>query len=76
MARVHRTQWLVTQDRGAYGEVFRVTDKASGRVFAIKKIDKFRVKQCNMATQICNEIRIMYEIKHKNIIRIFDHFES
>lgn len=66
----------MTQDQGAYGEVYRVTDKQSGRVFAIKKIDKFKVKMRGMVTQICNEIRIMYEIKHKNIVRIFDHFES
>jgi NUAK family SNF1-like kinase len=56
--------------------VHRVTDKYSGRVFAIKKIDKYKIKQHNMLSQIWTEISIMYQINHRNIVRMFDHFES
>lgn len=54
----------------------RVTDKYSGRVFAIKKINKHKIKAQNMLGQIWTEISIMYQINHRNIVRMFDHFES
>ena len=54
----------------------KVTLKSTKRVFAIKKIDKLKLFTQNMATQIANEVNIMYSIKHPNIVKIIDSFES
>lgn len=42
----------LTKEKGAYGEVHKVVEKASGRVFAIKKIDKNKIRQQGMVSQI------------------------
>ena len=53
-----------------------MTSKSTKRTFAIKKIDKAKLFSQNMGSQIANEVKIMYSIRHPNIVKIFDSFES
>lgn len=62
--------------QGAFGEVFKVRHKVSGKNFAIKVIQKKKIIEKRMLGQVRREIRIMYSINHPNIISLFSHFED
>lgn len=56
--------------RGAFSEVREVTDKASGTKYAMKIIDIEQSHAENVAVD--NEIQILKNLRHPNIIRLFD----
>jgi serine/threonine protein kinase len=62
--------------QGAFGKVFKVVHKVSKRVFALKIIDKKRIRKNSMEAQMQNEIKIMYSLNHPNVVRLFNHFED
>lgn len=61
--------------KGAFGEVRKATNIASGEVRAIKIIYK---QNCSRAEQerIFNEITIMKTLDHPNIVRIYEYFQD
>jgi serine/threonine protein kinase len=61
---------------GAFGSVYKVTHKVSKRVFALKVIEKTKIKKNKMENQIQNEVKIMYSLDNENIVRLFNHFED
>ena len=48
----------------------------TGRVFALKVIEKKLIKKAKMVNQVVNEIKIMYSLNHENIIKLVNHFED
>jgi len=50
--------------------------KKSGAIYAIKQMDKKRLKLSGMIEQVKTEIKIMYSLYHDNIIKLFNHFED
>jgi len=50
--------------------------KKSGEVYAIKSMNKQRLKASGMISQIKTEIKIMYSLAHENIIKLYNHFED
>ena len=61
---------------GAFGDVYRVRHKKTGENFAIKVIRKEKVIQSGMLPQVRREIRIMYNLTHPYIIKLYNHFED
>jgi serine/threonine protein kinase len=61
---------------GAFGQVYKVTHKISKRVFALKVIEKAKIKKNKMENQIQNEVKIMYSLDNEHIVRLFNHFED
>lgn len=61
---------------GAFGEVYKVRHKTSGNLFAIKVINKERILKSNLLEQIKREVRIMYNLSHPHIIKLYNHFED
>lgn len=59
---------------GAFGQVWRVKHKKSGKIFACKQVAKEKVVK--MLEQFRREVLIMYDLSHPNIIQIFHHFED
>lgn len=59
--------------QGSYGSVTRGTNKATGAVRAIKTISKSQVKNIERFRQ---EIAIMKQLDHPNIIKLFETFED
>ena len=59
--------------QGSYGSVTRGTNKSTGVVRAIKTISKSQVKNIERFRQ---EISIMKQLDHPNIIRLFETFED
>lgn len=61
---------------GAFGQVYKVVHKISKRVFALKVIDKAKLKKNKMENQIQNEVKIMYSLDNEHIVKLFNHFED
>ena len=62
--------------QGAFGEVFKVRHKTSNKDYAIKVIKKRKIIERRMLPQLRREIRIMYNLRHPNIISLYSHFED
>jgi len=67
---------LADLGQGAFGLVWKMVHKKSGAIYAIKQMDKKRLKLSGMIEQVKTEIKIMYSLYHDNIIKLFNHFED
>ncbi|KAL4655402.1 NUAK family SNF1-like kinase 1-like [Arapaima gigas] len=72
----HRYEVLETLGRGAYGKVKRATERSTGRTVAIKSIRKECITDDLDKIHIQREIEIISSLRHPNIIRIYEVFES
>lgn len=61
---------------GAFGYVYKVVHKTSKRIFALKVIEKGKIRKNKMEKQIQNEVKIMYSLDCENVVRLFNHFED
>ena len=61
---------------GAFGSVYKVTHKQNKKIYALKVIEKSNIKKHNLAQQMQNEVKIMYSLKHDNIVQLYNHFED
>jgi len=67
---------LANLGQGAFGLVTKVQHKKSQVIYAIKQMEKKRLKNSGMIEQIVTEIKIMYSLNHENIVKLFNHFED
>jgi serine/threonine protein kinase len=67
---------LANLGQGAFGLVTKVQHKKSQVIYAIKQMEKKRLKNSGMIEQITTEIKIMYSLNHENIVKLFNHFED
>lgn len=56
---------------GAYGEVYRVKHRETGKIYAIKKYTNI-FKNRVLALRTLRELTILRKMKHPKIIKIFD----
>lgn len=56
--------------RGAFGEVYLTSKKGSNQLFATKKVPKQKVETPSIKKYFINEINILRELNHKNIIKL------
>lgn len=56
--------------RGAFGEVYLTKRKGSNQLFATKKVSKQKIESPTVKKYFINEISILKELNHKNIIRL------
>mmetsp|Transcript_549 Transcript_549/g.732 ORF Transcript_549/g.732 Transcript_549/m.732 type:complete len:422 (-) Transcript_549:4349-5614(-) len=61
---------------GAYGIVRLARHTVSQEQFAIKILDKRKIKQDNLIENLRSEIRIMKSINHPNIVRLYEVLQS
>ena len=62
--------------KGAFGEVWKVSHKTTGKIYVIKVIDKSSIKGLRLIDQINRVIEIMYKLNHPHIIKLINHFED
>ncbi len=62
--------------KGGFGHVWKVRHKISGKIYAIKVINKDYIRKENMVDQINREIEIMYRTDHPHIIKLYNHYED
>lgn len=61
---------------GVTGEVRKVTNKETGEMFALKRLDMMKIKSERQAMQLLEEIEIMCQLDHPNIIKLEEVYES
>ncbi|OAA56569.1 serine/threonine-protein kinase-like protein [Niveomyces insectorum RCEF 264] len=62
--------------KGAFATVHKVTSKFDGRPYAAKELDKRRfIKDGVLDQKVENEMKIMQNIQHPNIVRYIEHFD-
>ncbi len=67
---------IVFKPKGGFGEVFKAEHKETKQLYAIKRLNKAMLKKDRMVTQIKTEIKIMYSLHYKYIIKLYNHFEE
>ncbi|EPE08908.1 serine threonine-protein kinase-like protein [Ophiostoma piceae UAMH 11346] len=62
--------------KGAFATVHMVTSKYDGKPYAAKELDKRRfVKNGVLDQKVENEMKIMQNIEHPNVVRYIEHFD-
>ena len=61
---------------GGYGRVNLYKHKITGAIYAIKLIDKTKFENKIQKQLFAREVEIMYKISHKNIVKLYSHFED
>ncbi|XP_024149838.1 NUAK family SNF1-like kinase 1 [Oryzias melastigma] len=72
----HRYEVMETLGKGTYGKVKKAVERASLRTVAIKSIRKDRITDDLERIHIQREIEITSSLRHPNIIRFHEVFES
>ena len=62
--------------RGTFGKVYLATQKISGRQVAIKCIEKVALKNADMIKRVFNEVRILSQVSHPNVVKLYEIFEN
>lgn len=60
--------------KGSFSEVYKAKEKKTGKVRAIKKID--RVKHSKIEPLLLNEYDILREMDHPNILKMYQIYEE
>lgn len=58
--------------KGSFGEVYLSSSDKTDQLFAIKKMDKSYVNQPKMRKYFDNEVNILKEINHPNIVKLYE----
>ncbi|RAL13495.1 serine/threonine-protein kinase [Aspergillus homomorphus CBS 101889] len=62
--------------KGAFATVYKLATKQHGAVYAAKELDKRRfIKNGILDKKVDNEMQIMRDLKHPNIVQYIDHHE-
>ena len=56
--------------KGEFGEVFLTSKKGTNQLFATKKVSKQKIESPSIKKYFTNEVTILKELQHKNIIRL------
>ena len=63
--------------QGAFGFVVKAEDKTTGQIRAVKIIKKTKLQEIDAdLTLLSNELKIMLQMDHPNIIRLYEVFED
>ena len=71
-----RYQKLRFLGRGGFARCYEIKDLDTGKIFAIKVVDKFILARAGMTQKLNNEIDIHRSMNHKNIVKFESHFEN
>ena len=61
--------------KGGFGQVWKVRNKVTDKLYAIKVINKQNIIEQKMVDQINREIEIMYKVNHPHIVKLYDTFQ-
>ncbi len=67
---------IKTLGSGAFGKVLKVSYKKTRKNYALKVISKERVGSLNLWSQLENEIKILAQCDHPNIIKLYSVFAN
>ena len=61
---------------GSFGNVYLVKHKVTNAEYAIKAIDKRNKTNQEEKPYFRREVEVMYKVHHKNVVKLFGHFED
>ena len=61
---------------GSFGNVYLVRHKVTKAEYAIKAIDKRNKTNQEETPYFRREVEVMYKVHHKNVVKLFGHFED
>jgi len=61
---------------GSVGSVTKVMHKTSGNIYALKAIDKQKIRDNGLSEQLLSEVKTQLTLVHPNLLRCFDYFED
>lgn len=67
---------LVMIGKGTYGKVYETTHRLTDKKVAIKCFEKTNIKNVNAMHKIFNEVEILSNLFHPNIIKLYEIFEN
>ena len=56
--------------------MYKVRHKQSKNIYAIKVINKKKIIDNKLTEQIKLEVKIMYQLDHPNVVKLYNHFED
>jgi len=62
--------------KGSFGVVNKIRRKKTGKIYALKSMRKQEVIEGNLVNQVELEIQVQRKLKHRNVLRLFRHFED
>lgn len=63
--------------QGAFANVYKLSSKKDGMVFAAKQLDKRHLAKSGiMSSKIYNELNVIKSLRHPNIVKYVDHHET
>jgi aurora kinase len=65
-----------TVGSGKFGDVYLCRHKATGCLFALKKIFKSVIRDYGMESQFALELKLLYVLDHPNIVKLYGHFQD
>merc|ERR1712232_157054 len=61
---------------GSFGVVQKIQRKGTSKLYALKKMLKQEVIDGHLVDQVEREIQVQRDLKHKNVLRMYKHFED
>ena len=61
---------------GSFGTVFKVSEKGTGRIYAMKSLNKSSLQRCNQLKYAISEVKIMRQLKHSFILSLHYAFQT
>jgi len=76
--RPRRSDYLALKHlgEGSVGAVTKVMHRSSGRIYALKVIDKQHILEHDLGAQLLQEVQTQLKVKHPNLLRCHDYFED
>ncbi|KAK4690470.1 hypothetical protein P7C71_g6328, partial [Lecanoromycetidae sp. Uapishka_2] len=62
--------------KGAFAMVYKLSSKRDGEVFAVKEIDKGKIKDKADAHKAQKELNVIKNLRHPNIVKYIDHLDT
>jgi len=62
--------------KGSFGVVQKIRRKGTSKVYALKSMRKHEVIDGNLVDQVELEIQVQRKLKHRNVLRLYRHFED
>lgn len=62
--------------KGKFGEVYMARHVETNAIFALKKVEKRKIKEYKMIDQFAKEIRLQAALDHPKIVKLYGFFEE
>ena len=69
-------EFLAALGKGSCGSVSKVSHKFTGEIYALKAIQRLRVREHQLQEYVVREVATQKQLKHPNIVKLYEHFQD